>query len=117
LLLSSVGYIREDEDPDDRRRKKIYLQISKDQGLPPSRVFNSSAKSQQLPETNQTFMDIPAIINQFEKLLPERFIENDFVQHVVTLGYSEKESNELFRKLIDGGSILRDPDGFWQWVW
>jgi hypothetical protein len=51
-----------------------------------------------------------------QKILPEKFMESDFIENSVNLELTEKKANSLFWKLVEEGQILTDPNGFWRWI-
>ncbi len=89
------------------------LEQTKNQNL---RLFQAEPQRAENQQPIDTFLSIYEAVEQIRRLLPKRFIENDFVEHAVKLMLSEDEASKLFWKLVDEGRVGRDPEGYWQWL-
>jgi len=60
-------------------------------------------------------------ISHLEATLKEQFTwgtQQDFeaLAQQLNPALTEAEAETLFWQLVDGGSIARDPDGWWRWI-
>jgi len=124
--LTRIGYIVEFTREGKERTRNIYLEKAGNlseivsgasaASASPSGRQQEDAWADETDATDTTFGTFPGISQQLRYLLPKRFMESDFVEHAVKLGLSEDETNKLFWKLVEEGRILRDPEGYWQWL-
>jgi hypothetical protein len=101
-------------------RMGVELPQKKSQGVPEEGVEGSSqdetASDKRLRRlTEGKTLNVAEIAEQLRHFFPRKFIEHDLVKHAVQLGLSEDQALQLFSRLR-GSRILRDPDGYWQWV-
>lgn len=134
--LVSAGLIVEQTNPEDRRETLIYpVSFEESTNLMeaprvPTPLVHTPLSEYNGNETSIGDVHTPSPLNQGSSAkqnigLPEilnalhslsKFVESDFVEHTVKLGLREEQGVKLFWWLVDEGSMLRDPDGFWRWM-